>query len=111
MIQNKEMDKVYAPKEIEEKLYREWEESGAFLAHRIPGKNPFTIVMPPPNITGQLHIGHALDTLPHSPGLFLMFSVLGLTHKKAYKHVFFTSTISPITVVLIATAICVLFGL
>ena len=38
-----------------------WEKSGAFRAERDPGKKPFTIVMPPPNITGQLHMGHALD--------------------------------------------------
>ena len=56
-----EMDKVYNPKAIEGELYREWEESGAFIAHREEGKKPFTIVMPPPNITGQLHMGHAMD--------------------------------------------------
>ena len=53
-----EMDKVYNPKAIEGELYREWEESGAFTAHREEGKKPFTIVMPPPNITGALHPGH-----------------------------------------------------
>ena len=55
------MDKVYNPQAIEGELYREWEESGAFKAHRVEGKKPFTIVMPPPNITGQLHMGHAMD--------------------------------------------------
>ena len=59
-----EMDKVFSPKEVEERLYREWEESGYFTAKRVPGKKPFVIMMPPPNITGQLHMGHALDTLP-----------------------------------------------
>ena len=58
-----EMDKVYNPREIEDKLYRMWEESGAFEAHRVEGKKPYTIVMPPPNITGQLHMGHAMDCL------------------------------------------------
>ncbi|NLI20859.1 MAG: valine--tRNA ligase [Clostridiales bacterium] len=58
-----EMDKVYNPREIEDRLYRMWEESGAFVARRVPGKKPYTIVMPPPNITGQLHMGHALDCL------------------------------------------------
>ena len=58
-----EMDKVYSPQSIEDKLYKMWEESGAFVAHRVPGKKPFTIVMPPPNITGQLHMGHAMDCL------------------------------------------------
>ena len=56
-----QMDKVYNPQAIEGELYREWEESGAFKAHRVAGKKPFTIVMPPPNITGQLHMGHAMD--------------------------------------------------
>ncbi len=59
--QHSPMDKVYNPKDIEDELYREWEESGAFVAHRVEGKKPFTIVMPPPNITGQLHMGHAMD--------------------------------------------------
>ena len=58
-----EMEKVYNPQAIEDKLYRMWEESGAFVAHREEGKKPFTIVMPPPNITGQLHMGHAMDCL------------------------------------------------
>ena len=56
-----EMAKTYNPQEIEGKIYQEWEESGAFTAHRVEGKKPFTIVMPPPNITGQLHMGHAMD--------------------------------------------------
>jgi len=56
-----EMEKTYNPQAIENDLYRAWEESGAFTAHRVEGKKPFTIVMPPPNITGQLHMGHALD--------------------------------------------------
>ena len=54
-----EMEKVYAPREIEDRLYAEWEKNGYFKAHRVAGKKPFTIVMPPPNITGQLHMGHA----------------------------------------------------
>ena len=56
-----EMEKTYNPQAIENDLYKAWEESGAFTAHRVEGKKPFTIVMPPPNITGQLHMGHALD--------------------------------------------------
>ena len=48
-----EMEKVYNPQAIEDKLYRMWEEGGAFVAHRETGKKPFTIVMPPPNITGS----------------------------------------------------------
>ncbi|HNW85457.1 MAG TPA: valine--tRNA ligase [Candidatus Limiplasma sp.] len=58
-----EMDKVYNPKEIEDRLYQMWEDSGAFVAKRVEGKKPYTIVMPPPNITGQLHMGHAMDCL------------------------------------------------
>ena len=65
MAENQEftMEKVYNPQQIEDKLYKMWEESGAFTAHRAEGKKPFTIVMPPPNITGQLHMGHAMDCL------------------------------------------------
>ena len=53
----------FSPQEIEGELYRAWEEAGAFTAHRVEGKKPFTIVMPPPNITGQLHMGHAMDCI------------------------------------------------
>ena len=55
------MAKNYDPKAFEDRIYGMWEESGAFRAERDPDKTPFTIVMPPPNITGQLHMGHALD--------------------------------------------------
>lgn len=57
----KELSKTYDPKEIEEKLYQKWEQGGYFHAEVDRDKKPFTIVMPPPNITGQLHMGHALD--------------------------------------------------
>ena len=53
----------FNPQEIEADIYKAWEESGAFTAHRVEGKKPFTIVMPPPNITGQLHMGHAMDCI------------------------------------------------
>ncbi len=56
-----EMEKNFNPQALEGELYQAWEEAGAFVAHRVEGKKPFTIVMPPPNITGQLHMGHALD--------------------------------------------------
>ena len=56
-----EMQKTYDPREFETKLYNFWEQSGFFRAKVDPEKIPFTIVIPPPNITGQLHIGHALD--------------------------------------------------
>ncbi len=59
-----DMAKTYSPKEMEDRIYEKWEKSGAFKPKMIPGKKPFTIVMPPPNITGQLHVGHALDEMP-----------------------------------------------
>lgn len=52
----------------------------------------------------------SLDTLPHASGLFLLFGYLGLTHKEAYRHVFWTSVIIPAVVVLVATAVCVAAG-
>ena len=58
---SKELAKTYDPKGIEGRLYRKWEENGYFHAKPDNSKKPFTIVMPPPNITGQLHMGHALD--------------------------------------------------
>ncbi len=58
-----DMETRFNPQEIEADIYRDWEESGAFVAHREEGKKPFTIVMPPPNITGQLHMGHAMDCI------------------------------------------------
>ncbi len=57
----KELAKTYDPKGLEERLYEKWENNGYFHAKVDPEKKPFTIVMPPPNITGQLHMGHALD--------------------------------------------------
>ncbi len=55
------LDKTYDPKEIEARLYPEWEQSGAFKAHPEQAKPPYCIVIPPPNVTGSLHMGHALD--------------------------------------------------
>jgi valyl-tRNA synthetase len=57
----KNLAKTYNPKDFEDRIYAAWETNGAFIAERDPNKKPFTIVMPPPNITGQLHMGHALD--------------------------------------------------
>ena len=57
----KELEKNYNPSEIEGKLYQKWLDNRYFHAEPNPDKKPFTIVMPPPNITGQLHMGHALD--------------------------------------------------
>ncbi len=57
----KELAKTYDPKGIEDRLYQKWEDNKYFHAEVDRSKKPFTIVMPPPNITGQLHMGHALD--------------------------------------------------
>lgn len=57
----KEIEKTYDPKRIEESIYNNWMEKGYFHAEIDKEKEPFTIVIPPPNITGQLHMGHALD--------------------------------------------------
>jgi valyl-tRNA synthetase len=61
MKQHANLAKNYDPKAFEERIYAAWEKSGAFHAVIDRAKKPFTIVMPPPNITGQLHMGHALD--------------------------------------------------
>ena len=57
----KELSKTYDPTAIEDRIYQNWEEKGYFHAEVDHSKTPFTIVIPPPNITGQLHMGHALD--------------------------------------------------
>ena len=57
----KELEKTYNPADIEDRLYRKWEDKKYFHAEVDRSKKPFTIVMPPPNVTGQLHMGHALD--------------------------------------------------
>ncbi|MBE7016236.1 MAG: valine--tRNA ligase, partial [Ruminococcaceae bacterium] len=61
MEDNKNIAKTYNPSEFEDKLYNEWVEKGYFHAEIDKDKKPFTIVIPPPNVTGQLHMGHALD--------------------------------------------------
>ena len=63
-MQEFKMDKVFSPQDVEARIYEKWESSGAFKPVIDPDKKPFTIVMPPPNITGQLHVGHALDEMP-----------------------------------------------
>ncbi len=55
------LSKTYDPKNVEDKLYNFWIENGFFKAHVNKNKKPYTIVMPPPNVTGKLHMGHALD--------------------------------------------------
>ena len=74
-----------------------------FVDETLSGRRPI------PSLPGQYHYG--LDTLPHSPGPFLMFSVLGLNHKNSYRHVFACSVCIPVLVVVVATAICVFAGI
>ncbi|MDR1217620.1 MAG: class I tRNA ligase family protein, partial [Oscillospiraceae bacterium] len=57
----RQIDKVYDPKSVENKIYKLWLDGGYFHAEPDPAKKPFSIVIPPPNVTGQLHLGHALD--------------------------------------------------
>ena len=57
---SREMAKAYSPKEVEARLYAFWEERGWFAPSANNGKEPFCIIMPPPNVTGELHLGHAL---------------------------------------------------
>ena len=57
----KELPKVYDPRDVESRIYQMWMDGGCFKAEPDPNKKPFSIVMPPPNVTGQLHMGHALD--------------------------------------------------
>ncbi|MBO5076638.1 MAG: valine--tRNA ligase [Clostridia bacterium] len=61
MNKGESMAKVYDPGQVEKQIYDNWEQSGYFKGVIDPDKKPFTIVIPPPNITGQLHMGHALD--------------------------------------------------
>ena len=57
----KELPKVYEPQQVEGRIYQMWEDNNCFRAEADPDKKPFSIVMPPPNVTGQLHMGHAMD--------------------------------------------------
>ncbi|WP_061310370.1 valine--tRNA ligase [Clostridium botulinum] len=61
MSETREMAKTYDPKEFEERLYKNWKEKSYFTPEVDENKKPYTIVLPPPNITGKLHLGHALD--------------------------------------------------
>ena len=56
-----ELAKAYAPKEFEDRIYESWESAGYFKPAGEPGKKPFVIVIPPPNVTGVLHMGHGLN--------------------------------------------------
>lgn len=57
----KNLEKIYQPKSFEDRIYKKWKDEGYFTAHVNPEKEPYTIVMPPPNVTGVLHLGHAMN--------------------------------------------------
>ena len=57
----KELPKIYDPRSVEKRIYQMWMDGGWFRGVIDPEKEPFTIVIPPPNVTGQLHLGHAFD--------------------------------------------------
>ncbi|MBP3267124.1 MAG: class I tRNA ligase family protein, partial [Ruminococcus sp.] len=57
----RELEKLYAPSDFEDRIYKMWVDKRCFHAEIDHKKIPYTIVIPPPNITGQLHMGHALD--------------------------------------------------
>ena len=57
----RELPKIYEPQQVEDRIYQMWEQGGHFKPVKKEGAKPFTIVMPPPNVTGQLHMGHAMD--------------------------------------------------
>ena len=57
----RELPKVYEPQQVENEIYQMWEAGGHFKPNKGRDAKPFTIVMPPPNVTGQLHMGHAMD--------------------------------------------------
>ena len=59
---NKELPKVYEPQQVESRIYKMWEDNNCFNGDPDPKKKPFSISMPPPNVTGQLHMGHAMDS-------------------------------------------------
>ena len=62
------LDKTFHPQEVEDRIYAAWEASGAFRCGRRPNAEPFCIVIPPPNVTGRLHIGHALNNTLQEEG-------------------------------------------
>ena len=61
MADSSKLDKTFDPTAIETRLYEAWEAEGCFKAGRVPEAEPYTIVIPPPNVTGSLHMGHALN--------------------------------------------------
>ena len=61
MDQNHELPKTYSPSEFEDRIYQNWCEKGYFTPAKDSNAPKFSVVIPPPNVTGQLHMGHALD--------------------------------------------------
>ena len=76
-----EMPKAYEPGKVEAKWYKFWLEKGYFKPEIDPGKKPFVIIMPPTNLTGEAHIGHALTaTLESCLHIFDLCTAYGLRH-------------------------------
>ena len=63
----KELPKVYDPRDVESRIYKMWMDGNCFRAEIDPDKKPFSIVMPPPNVTGQLHMGAGGEAGEHRP--------------------------------------------
>ena len=76
----KELEKTYDPAQVEKRTYQFWLDGGYFHAEVNPDKKPFTIVIPPPNITGKLHMGHALDNTIQDILIRIHFEVYLLHH-------------------------------
>ena len=81
--------KTYDPAAVEKKWYRFWEEHKYFHAEPEPDKKPFTIVIPPPNITGQLHMGHALDNTLQDILIRFKLSFRSVNCQKAFRLSFY----------------------
>ena len=81
-----ELPKTYDPSATEDKLYKTWEEKGYFNAEVDKNKKPFTIVIPPPNVTGQLHMGHTYLAIRWSQNCLLPYIIIeigSLAEKKS----------------------------
>ena len=74
----KELAKQYDPSQVEDRIYQFWLDGGYFHTKADPDKKPYTIVMPPPNVTGQLHMGHAAILLFNDTGTALMLTIFAL---------------------------------
>ena len=96
----KELPKVYDPRDVEPRIYDMWMQGGCFKAEPNPEKKPFSIVMPPPNVTGQLHMGHAMDATlqdiletPKCTDIWTLENILG----RKYEHLYCISGASLVT--------------